>query len=46
MVRSPKRIVLKSPAHTARVRVLLELFPKARFVHIIRDPVVHLPFDG
>lgn len=42
-VRSPKRIVLKSPAHTARVRVLLELFPKARFVHIIRDPFVIFP---
>lgn len=36
----PKRIVLKSPAHTGRIRVLLELFPKARFVHIVRDPYV------
>jgi len=40
-VRSPgKRIVLKSPAHTCRLRVLLEMFPNARFVHIVRDPVV------
>jgi len=37
-VESPKRIVLKSPPHTARIRVLLELFPGARFVHIYRDP--------
>jgi omega-hydroxy-beta-dihydromenaquinone-9 sulfotransferase len=33
-----KRLVLKSPPHTARVRWLLELFPDARFVHIVRDP--------
>lgn len=39
-VTRPGRIVLKSPPHTGRVRVLLELFPKARFVHICRDPVV------
>lgn len=31
-------IVLKSPPHTARVRLLLELFPNARFVHIVRNP--------
>lgn len=36
--RDPRRIVLKSPPHTARVRVLLEMFPDARFVHIVRDP--------
>jgi omega-hydroxy-beta-dihydromenaquinone-9 sulfotransferase len=33
-----KPLVLKSPPHTARVRLLLELFPNARFVHIVRDP--------
>lgn len=33
-----KRIVLKSPPHTARIRLLLELFPTARFVHICRNP--------
>lgn len=36
----PRRIVLKSPPHTARVRVLLEMFPEARFLHIVRDPYV------
>lgn len=36
--RTPKRIVLKSPPHTARIDVLLELFPDARFVHIVRNP--------
>lgn len=31
-------LVLKSPPHTARIRLLLELFPGARFLHIRRDP--------
>jgi hypothetical protein len=31
-------LLLKSPPHTARVRLLLEMFPDARFVHIHRDP--------
>jgi hypothetical protein len=39
-VRDPRRIVLKSPTHTARIRTLLELFPEAQFVHITRDPFV------
>jgi len=33
-----KRIMLKSPPHTGRVRTLLELFPGAQFVHIVRNP--------
>ena len=36
--RDNRRIVSKSPAHTARVRTLLEMFPGAKFVHIVRDP--------
>jgi hypothetical protein len=31
-------LVLKSPPHTARIQLLLEMFPNARFVHIHRDP--------
>ena len=31
-------LVLKSPPHTCRIRLLLEMFPGARFVHIHRDP--------
>lgn len=37
-LRDPRRLVLKSPAHTARARILREMFPDARFVHIVRDP--------
>jgi hypothetical protein len=33
-----KPLVLKSPANTGRIRLLLELFPNARFVHIHRNP--------
>jgi hypothetical protein len=36
--RSNRPLVLKSPQHTARIRLLLELFPAARFVHIHRNP--------
>lgn len=42
-VRTGKQLVLKSPPHTARVPVLLDLFPDARFVHIVRDPRVVFP---
>jgi len=42
-VKSPKRIVLKTPQHTCRIRVLLEMFPKARFVHIVRNPYAIYP---
>lgn len=41
--RDSRRLVLKSPPHTARVPMLLDLFPDARFVHIVRDPHVVFP---
>jgi hypothetical protein len=34
----PGRLLLKSPTHTARIKVLLEMFPTASFVHIVRNP--------
>ncbi len=33
-----KPLILKSPAHTARVKILLSLFPDAKFIHIRRNP--------
>lgn len=34
-----KRVLLKSPGHMARIREILEVFPRARFVTIFRNPV-------
>jgi hypothetical protein len=36
--RDPRRLVLKSPTHSCRIPTLLEMFPEAKFVHIMRDP--------
>ena len=38
-----KRLVLKSPPHTARIPVLHEMFPDALFIHIVRNPFVVYP---
>ncbi len=37
------RLILKSPTHTARVSHLRTLFPHARFVHVVRDPLTVYP---
>lgn len=42
-LRTGKQLVLKSPPHTARIPLLLEVFPNAQFVHIVRDPRVVFP---
>lgn len=33
-----KPLILKNPVNTARVRLLREMFPKAKFIHIHRSP--------
>ena len=33
-----KVLVFKNPPNTARIKILLELFPKAKFIHIYRNP--------
>ena len=37
------RLLLKSPPHTARVTVLSEMFPGAKFIHIVRNPAEVFP---
>lgn len=37
-LRQPGTLLLKSPAHTGRIPLLLEMFPEARFVYIVRNP--------
>lgn len=34
-----RRFLLKTPQHTARIRSILSVFPDAKFVHIVRNPV-------
>jgi hypothetical protein len=33
-----RRLILKSPPHTCRIPTLLEMFPDARFIQIVRNP--------
>ena len=33
-----KQLVLKSPLDTARLKILFEMFPDAKFIHIYRNP--------
>ncbi len=41
--RGDRRLVLKSPTHTARIGHLARHFPRAKFVHVVRDPMVVFP---
>ena len=41
--RDPRRLILKSPTHSCRIATLLEMFPEAKFVHIMRDPYAVYP---
>lgn len=33
-----RRIILKSPPHTARLHILRQVFPDAQFIHMVRHP--------
>ncbi len=37
---SGRQLILKNPANTARIRLLLDLFPNAKFIHIYRNPYI------
>ena len=38
--RPNRRLVIKSPVHTARIPILRKLFPKAKFIYVHRHPEV------
>lgn len=42
-VRSNRPVVLKSPTHTYRIPLLLDMFPNARFLYIHRHPYAVIP---
>ncbi|MEL7407021.1 MAG: sulfotransferase, partial [Cyanobacteria bacterium J06558_2] len=35
-----KQLIFKNPTNTARIKILLELFPQAKFIHIYRNPYI------
>ena len=37
-----RRLIIKSPVHTARIPILRRLFPRATFVYLHRHPGNHL----
>ena len=41
--RRRRTVILKSPTHSFRIKVLLDIFPQAKFIHIVRDPYVVYP---
>lgn len=38
-----KRVVFKNPPHSCRIGVIADLFPQAKFIHIVRDPFAVYP---
>lgn len=38
-----RAFLLKSPTHTARIRLLREMFPDAKFIHVVRNPLELFP---
>ncbi len=38
-----RRLILKNPSNTPRIRILLEMFPDAKFIYIHRNPYVIYP---
>ena len=38
-----KQLLFKSPPHTGRIKVLLDMYPRAKFIHITRNPLKFIP---
>lgn len=43
MIRDKRRLILKSPSHTARISSLVSLFPGAKFIFVSRNPMDMIP---
>ncbi|HIQ22719.1 MAG TPA: sulfotransferase [Planctomycetes bacterium] len=43
LFRRPGRLVLKSPQHTFRLKTLVQMFPDALFIYMVRNPYVVFP---
>lgn len=43
MLNDGKRLILKNPVNTGRIKAVLELFPDAKFIHIHRNPHMIYP---
>ncbi len=41
--KTKKQLVFKSPPHTGRIKELIEMYPRAKFLHIVRDPLSVFP---
>lgn len=39
----PGKLLTKSPTHTCRMRLIREILPSARFIHIVRSPFSVIP---
>jgi omega-hydroxy-beta-dihydromenaquinone-9 sulfotransferase len=40
---SQKQLVLKNPFHSFRIKELIEMYPRAKFIHIYRNPLDVVP---
>ena len=38
-INDKRQLLLKSPEHTARIKLLLDIFPEAKFINIRRNPI-------
>ncbi len=38
MDQGDRQVLIKNPAHTAKIQQILEIWPEAKFVHIVRNP--------
>lgn len=35
-----EQIIIKNPVNTGKIKLLLEMYPDAKFIHIYRDPII------